>query len=246
MIETINQRIDASEAMASRLKKSANEAALRMENSVIKKIETHRQSQVSKKTESSTECGRTDNTLRYLSLAVIMIGGIGWVGAASLWSKVLTISGSAVFAYSFIRKESSSDKPQSISESTHLADVRLPASFIAGETVVLMDVLKNASELWSTFAESSKSILNSKLESLCANLSAQERFKLESLIRVPKTLSFPLIEYRNILEDATTPERLKKASNEVVKLASAEIDKVVQSQIASYREMCEVIGTFGN
>lgn len=243
MIEIINQRIDAAESMASRLKKSAREAALRIATSDKMYNEAPTRIPVREKAEG---CGsrHSGNALRYLSLAALVIGGIGWAASSALWSKLLAISGSAVFAYSFIRKDSSNGNFQSAHRGAQPAEVELSARFVAEESSVLIDELRNASDVWAAFAESSNSMLDSKLEDL-HSISSQERFNLKSLIRVPKTLSFPLIEYRNILENATTPEELKKASNEVVELASAEIDKVVLSQVANYKKMRELIGTIG-
>lgn len=239
MTEIINQRIDAAESMATRLKKSVQDAAHRIEAAVTEQTKMLSKEPTIMKSKSEATCKRSDNTLTYLSLAALVIGGIGWVGTAALWSKVVAIGGGAGLVYSFCGKDCSRRKPQLVNPTKQPTKSALPTSFIVGEATVLIDELKKISEQWAAFSDSSKSTLNTNLESM--NMSEHDRFKAKSTIRVPKTLSFPLIEYRNILEEATTPKKLKNAAEEVAKLAVAEIDKVVTSQTDAYKEMAELI-----
>jgi len=239
MTEIINQRIEAAESMATRLKKSVQDATHRIEATVTEQTKMLSKEPTIIKSKSENTCKHNDNTVTYLSLAALVIGGIGWIGTAALWSKVAAIGGGAGLFYSFCGRDRSRRKPQSVNPTKQPTKSGLPTSFIVGEATVLIDELKKISEQWASFSGSSKSTLNTNLESL--NMSEHDRFKAKSMIRVPKILSFPLIEYRNILEEAKTPEKLKNATEEVANLAVAEIDKVATSQIDAYKELAELI-----
>lgn len=239
MIEIIDQRIDASESMATRLNKSVQNTTHRIEAATTEQANTLRKVSAGMKPESEVTCKNKDNTLTYLSLAALMIGGIGWIGTAALWSKVVAIGGGAGLVYSLCSKDCSQRKQPPVNPTKQPTKSTLPTDFIVCETTVLIDKLKKISEQWGAFSDSNKSILNTNLESM--SMSEHDRFKAESLIRVPKTLSFPFIEYRNIMEEATTPEKLKDAVEEIAKLAIAEIDKVVTSQTDAYKEMAKFI-----
>ena len=240
MIETINERISATESFASKLKDLLGKTANNIETSIASQKESSAKVVAEPYTTSNRDC-KGSGILKYASLTVLMIGGVGWLASVALWSKILTFGGIAGLAYSLFGNIPSKRQPQSVRQPRHSVETTMSAIFIADQASALIDALKEVSNLWTDFAESSKFILNQKIKVSSLNISTHERFKLESLIRVPKILSFPLIEYRNILEDACTPDKLKKAAKDVAEKAIVEIDRVTTSQIGVYHEMNVVI-----
>ncbi len=241
MTETIDERISATESFAFKLKDLLEKAANNIEASIASRKESSAKVVVEPHTTYNRDCKGGGGILKYASLTAVTIGGIGWLASAAIWSKVLTFGGVAGLVYSLFGKIPSKHQPQSQRQPQHSVETTMSAIFIADQASPLIEALKEVSNLWTDFAESSKSILNQRIKDSSFNISTHERFKLESLIRVPKILSFPLIEYRNILEEAHTPDKLKKAAKDVVGKAVVEIDRVATSQISAYNEMSMVI-----
>ncbi len=214
-----------------------NDAVIKFETSITSKIEENAVAVAAPPATTAGACTRGSKMCKYASLAALTLGGIGWLGSAALWSKMLTVGGFAGLAYSLLNAKSAKSQNQSQYQTRQSTETYLSPGFIVARSSVLIEELKKIANLWLEFAESNKSILVQIINDESLIISSHERFKLESFIRVPKTLSFPLIEYRNIIEDASTPDKLKKAFKEVAESAIAEIDRVVNSQVSAYKEI---------
>lgn len=241
MIETIIERISATESFGNKLKDLVNKAAIKIETS----IDSQKENSAIVVAEPLATSHRDDNEsgrlIKYASLTALTIGGVGWLASAALWSKVLTFGGFAGLAYSLFSKKTYVGQPQSRCQPKHIAEPMMSASFISDQASAFIGELKIVTNLWADFSELSKSLLDKKIKDSSLNISTHERFMLESLIRVPKILSFSLIEYRNMLEDASTPDKFNKAVKNVAENAIVEIDRVVTSQITAYKEMSKTI-----
>lgn len=241
MIEIINERTSATEAFASKIKDSVEKAAHNIETSIASHYVNTTNIVTRPDITSNRDDKKGSGILKFASFAALTIGGTGWLASAALWSKVLTFGGMVGLVCSLFGNKPSKHQPHSVRQPLHPEEAPMSAIFIADQASVLIDTLKEVSNLWTDFAESNKSILNQEINDSSLKISNHERFKLESLIRVPKILSFPLIEYRNILEDTATPGKLNKAIKVVVEKAIAEIDSVKTSQIGIYNEMSILI-----
>lgn len=241
MIKTINERISATGSFASKLKDLLAKATNEIERSIASKKESNVTVVTEPVTISNMDCNDGVGIIKYASLTALTIGGVGWLASAALWSKMMTFGGVAGLVYCLINNISAKHSPQTECQPHHSSGSKMSPSFIADQASVVINTLKEISNLWADFADSSTDILNQKIRNSSLNISSHERFKLESLIRVPKILSFPLIEYRNILENANSADTLKKAVDEVAENSVIEIDRVIISQIRTYNEMIELI-----